>query len=120
MPLYEYLCPECGSRREESRPIVERDAAVRCLVCKSLCQRVLFPGFSSPRRPPRPETAAEPQTGGNYFHNTRFHGNKTAIRMNDGRLHLGGRTEFSGNETDLDLENADVTFDEIDSDAGNA
>jgi hypothetical protein len=40
--------------------------------------------------------------------------------MNDGRLHLGGRTEFSGNETDLDLENADVTFDEIDSDAGNA
>lgn len=34
MPLYNYLCPNCGSQVEELRPIARRNEPVHCLACE--------------------------------------------------------------------------------------
>jgi putative FmdB family regulatory protein len=33
MPMYEYLCPECGARFEKLRRMSEADSPSRCAVC---------------------------------------------------------------------------------------
>ena len=35
MPLYEYLCADCGTKFEELRPSREMDASIACPACTS-------------------------------------------------------------------------------------
>jgi putative FmdB family regulatory protein len=35
MPIYEYICKECGSRFEILRPIKEADTMIPCKSCQS-------------------------------------------------------------------------------------
>lgn len=42
MALYEYKCPECGSKKEEFRSVEARDNLTKCLKCGTLMRRVLF------------------------------------------------------------------------------
>jgi len=34
MPIYEYICHECGERFEIIRPIKEADSPIRCTTCQ--------------------------------------------------------------------------------------
>ena len=48
MPLYEYICPDCGVKFEMMRPISCSAEDVPCPQCKSQAKRVLssFAAFS--------------------------------------------------------------------------
>ncbi len=35
MPIYEYICLDCGARFDALRPMAQADAAIRCTRCKS-------------------------------------------------------------------------------------
>lgn len=39
MPVYEYICDECGGQEEEVRTIAERDRVTYCKTCKSVMRR---------------------------------------------------------------------------------
>lgn len=41
MPLYEYVCNECGDRMEVLRTMTKSDEAVTCLSCSAPARRVL-------------------------------------------------------------------------------
>ena len=41
MPLYEYVCKECGDRLEVLRSMAKSDEAVACLSCGASARRVL-------------------------------------------------------------------------------
>jgi putative FmdB family regulatory protein len=41
VPIYEYECQACDSKRELIRVLSERDDPVRCLSCEKPMQRIL-------------------------------------------------------------------------------
>ena len=49
MPIYEYVCPDCGLKFELLRSISEADKGVSCPKCQAAAQRVLstFACFST-------------------------------------------------------------------------
>ena len=41
MPIYEYRCPKCGSLYEIRRVSFNQTEEINCLLCSTLCKRVL-------------------------------------------------------------------------------
>jgi len=39
MPIYEYVCPECGAKFEELRPLSQSDKTANCLKCHKPARR---------------------------------------------------------------------------------
>ena len=46
MPLYEYECPECGSKVEVLQKLGEDGTALQCLKCAVLGLRKVLSGFA--------------------------------------------------------------------------
>lgn len=47
MPLYEYRCPECGSRFEEIRSLRQADEEAECPACGSTAARRQLSSFAT-------------------------------------------------------------------------
>lgn len=69
MPLYEYRCPECGTRFEEIRALRQADEEVECPVCGSGAPRRQLSSFAtaSGGRSPGGGSASCGPTGGRGF-----------------------------------------------------
>jgi putative FmdB family regulatory protein len=45
MPMYEYMCPDCGNRFDKYLPLKSYDMEVKCCDCLSVAKKVMRANF---------------------------------------------------------------------------